>query len=120
MILEKKNVHYISRNTQLAKGINRDCFGIRARLALELAEMDLPVLPGLLFDGNIAGNLKEISFSENLEEYMNKFKAEVGKTYANPEHPLLKTALKVRKKPGILRFWAFSLVRWKGLEPPTY
>ena len=89
MILEKKNVHYISRNTQLAKGINRDCFGIRARLALELAEMDLPVLPGLLFDGNIAGNLKEISFSENLEEYMNKFKAEVGKTYADTDHPLL-------------------------------
>ena len=82
MILEKKNVHYISRNTQLAKGINRDCFGIRARLALELAEMDLPVLPGLLFDGNIAGNLKEISFSENLEEYMNKFKSEVGKSFA--------------------------------------
>ena len=89
MVLEKKNVHYISRNTQLAKGVNRDSFGIRARLALELAEMDLPVLPGLLFDGNIAGNLKEISFSENLEDYMNKFKSEVGKSFANPEHPLL-------------------------------
>ena len=65
MILEKKNVHYISRNNKLAKGIDRDCFGVRARLALELAEMDLPVLPGLLFDGKIADNLKEISFSED-------------------------------------------------------
>ena len=89
MILEKKNVHYISRNNKLAKGIDRDCFGVRARLALELAEMDLPVLPGLLFDGKIADNLKEISFSENLADYMDKFKSEVGKEFANPEHPLL-------------------------------
>ena len=89
MILDKKNIHYISRNSKLAKGVNKDCFGVRARLALELAEMDLPVLPGLLFDGNIAGNLKEISFSENLSDYLDRFKAEVGKSFANPEHPLL-------------------------------
>ena len=61
MALDKKHIHYFSQKVSVAKAADRDSFGIRARLALDLAEMALPVLPGLVFDGTIADEISDIT-----------------------------------------------------------
>ena len=89
MALDKKNIHYFSQYVKIGKNTDRESLGIRARLALELAEMELPVLPGVVFDGHIADNLKDFNCEEDFSEYLAQFKSVVGKCYGDPENPLL-------------------------------
>ncbi|MCM1322383.1 MAG: PEP-utilizing enzyme [Bacteroides sp.] len=89
MSLDKKHVFFFSQKTKIAKSTNTDLFGIRARLAVELADKSLPVLPGLIIDSELAGNITDISFEKDLQKYMDLFSAEVGKKFGDKNHPLL-------------------------------
>lgn len=89
MALDKKHIHFFSQEVSVSKSANRDSFGIRARLALDLAEMELPVLPGLVFDSDIADQLSEITYKADLSKHFDFFAQEVGKSYGDINHALL-------------------------------
>jgi len=89
MALDKKHIHYFSQKVSVAKAADRDSFGIRARLALDLAEMALPVLPGLVFDGTLADDISEINYDKDLAKHFELFAKEVGKQYGDTNHALL-------------------------------
>lgn len=89
MKFDIKNVFYFSQTKSIPKTISRDSFGIRARLALDLAEMKLPVLPSLIIPSEIADKIDEINYKKDLESFFTEFSKEVGKTYGDTNHPLL-------------------------------
>lgn len=89
MQFDKKKVFYFSQSKSIPKTYSRDYFGIRSRLALDLAEMKLPVLPGLIISSEIADELEDINYEKDLESYFTQFSEEVGKTYGDTTHPLL-------------------------------
>ena len=86
---QKKHIYYFSQGKGLAKSVDKSSLGIRAQLAVDLAEMDIPVLPGLIFDSEISDLIEDLNYEADLKEYFDKFGLEVGKKYGDKDHPLL-------------------------------
>ncbi len=89
MALNKKNTFYVSQKALLPKSVPTEGFGIRGRRAVEFAEMNLPVLPGLVFDASVADGLEDIDFDKDLRIYFDRFAQEVGKRFGDTDHALL-------------------------------
>lgn len=89
MAIDKKHTYYFSQGKSLARNVNRNLLGIRARLAVDLAEMNIPVLPGVIFDSEIADLIEDIDYDKDLKKYFDYFAQEVGKYYGDKDHPLL-------------------------------
>ncbi|MDR1748474.1 MAG: pyruvate, phosphate dikinase [Spirochaetaceae bacterium] len=84
-----KKIYFFSRSEPLSQKTDRSGFGIRGRRAVEFAEMDLPVLAGVVIDASAANDLGGISFAKHLSAFFGKFALEVGNEFGNPENPLL-------------------------------
>lgn len=89
MAFDKKKVFYFSQTKSVPKTASRDFFGIRARLALDLAEMKLPVLPGLIINSEVADEIEKVDYKKDLESYFTEFSKELGKAFGDENHPLL-------------------------------
>lgn len=89
MAVDKKYIHYFSQGKGLPRSFDREVLGIRARLALELAEKDIPVLPGFVFDSDISDMIEEVDYDKDLKKYLDMFADALGKKFGDPEHPLL-------------------------------
>ena len=89
MAFDKKKVFYFSQTKSVPKTASRDFFGIRARLALDLAEMKLPVLPGLIINSEVADEIEKVDYKKDLESYFMQFSEELGKAFGDENHPLL-------------------------------
>lgn len=80
---------YFSHIAPVSVKIARDGFGIRGRRALELAEMKLPVLPGILFDASIADTLSEVNYERDIAPHFKLFAGIVEKRFADAQEPQL-------------------------------
>ena len=65
---------------------------------MEFAELDLPIVPGIILDSQIAAHLDTYNFSNNLTQHIEKCEKETGKKYNDPQNPLL---LKVVVSPNL-------------------
>ncbi|MBI9100841.1 MAG: pyruvate, phosphate dikinase [Spirochaetales bacterium] len=94
-----KNVHYFSRN-EVPKNIPEvRKIGLRGKEALEFAKLNLPVLPGLIIDADVAGRLdQEEKLETLLKKYFEKFSEKTGKGYGSKDNPLL---LKIVVSPSL-------------------
>jgi len=52
----KKNIHFFDQGEANVKPPILERIGIRGRLAMELADLDLPILPGFVIDADVAAH----------------------------------------------------------------
>lgn len=89
MALDKKHIFYFSQEKSIPRSVDRSTFGTRARLSLELTEMGIPALPGIIFDNQLADMIEEVDYDKDLKKYFDQFALDLGKRYGDAEHPLL-------------------------------
>ncbi|UCF97136.1 MAG: pyruvate, phosphate dikinase [Spirochaetaceae bacterium] len=85
----KRNVYFFSDKEYVTKEEILNKIGIRGRRAMELAELQLPILPGFLIDAEIASDLAEATIKSHLQGFFKKLEAGTGKRFGNPNNPML-------------------------------
>ncbi len=114
--VDKKKIYFFSRCQPLPPKTDQNGFGIRGRRAVEFAEMDLPVLAGIVIDASIADSLDGISFDRDLSAFFKKFADEVGNEFGKSENPLL---IKLVISPN-LAIADYPLLHSIGLAEDTF
>ncbi len=85
----KKNIHFFSANEHISKKAVLDNIGLRGRRAMELAALDLPILPGFIFDSEVAANLEEIDIKTYLKPFIARIEKITGKKFGDKDNPML-------------------------------
>ncbi|MBN2553353.1 MAG: pyruvate, phosphate dikinase [Spirochaetales bacterium] len=85
----KRNVYFFSDKEYVSKEEVLNKIGIRGRRAMELAELELPILPGFVIEAEIASDLAEMSIKSHLRSFFKKLEAGTGKRFGDPENPML-------------------------------
>lgn len=83
-----KNIHFFSRNEYPGQDIS-DRIGIRGTRAVELAQIDTPVLPGIIIDAEIASKLQDVDLSNILRTFSDKVSSETGKKLGDTGKPAI-------------------------------
>jgi pyruvate,orthophosphate dikinase len=94
----KDSIHFFSQNKAMGKEVDLDKLGQRGRQANEFAELELPILPGLIIDANAAYRLEEGKIIGPLLPVLKKVEELVGKKVGDSKNPLL---LKVVVSPNL-------------------
>ncbi len=95
----KNNVHFFSQNEYTGKDRILEIIGIRGRQAMELAALDLPILPGFVIDSQIVEALDKIPLKKNLKGFFQKLEQGTGKSFGDPRNPML---LKIVISPNLV------------------
>ncbi|MBN2736875.1 MAG: pyruvate, phosphate dikinase [Spirochaetales bacterium] len=85
----KNNIHFFKQGEFINNQDILDKIGIRGRGAMELASLDLPILPGFIIDADVASHLDKESLKKYLEPQFKKIKEIKGKDFGNQDDPLL-------------------------------
>ncbi len=85
----KKNIHFFAKGEANLKPQILDRIGIRGRLAMELADLDLPILPGFLIDADVAMHLEDFNIWAALQPWFDKLGKLTGKTFGDTDNPML-------------------------------
>jgi len=94
-----KNVHFFSSNESTTNDAILEKIGIRGRRAMELAALDLPILPGFVFDSEITSQIDTLPMQSRLKNYIKKLETGTGKEFGNPDNPML---LKIVISPNLV------------------
>ena len=84
-----KNIHFFSAGVALKNNQIEEKIGIRGRRAMELAAIDLPILPGFIIDSDVAENLAKLDLKEDLKASLSKIEKIVGKKFGDAQNPML-------------------------------
>lgn len=84
-----KNTYYFSSKNPINGKVNHDHLGIRGREANQLAELNLPVLPGIIIDATVAQDLPDEDVCKVLVPMLEKTGAVVNKKFNSEKNPLL-------------------------------
>jgi pyruvate, orthophosphate dikinase len=85
----KKNIHFFDQGEATTKPQVLERIGIRGRLAMELAELDLPILPGFLIDAGVSAHLADFDIWAALRPWIDRLAKLTGKTFGDAENPML-------------------------------
>ena len=85
----KKNIHFFAKSEANLKPQVLERIGIRGRLAMELADLDLPILPGFLIDADVAMHLEDFNIWAALKPWFDRLAKLTGKTYGDADNPML-------------------------------
>jgi pyruvate,orthophosphate dikinase len=85
----KDNIHFFGQNESVKKVFDVDKLGQRGRQAVEFAELALPILPGFIFDSEIAASLHKEKPLELAKAQLKKVEDLVGKKLGDSKNPLL-------------------------------
>jgi len=85
----KKNIWYFAKGEANTKSEVLEKIGIRGRLAMELADLKLPILPGFVIDADVAAHLKDFNIWAALKPWMERLAKITGKAFGDAENPLL-------------------------------
>lgn len=85
----KTNIHFFDQGEATVKPQVAERIGIRGRLAMELAELKLPILPGFVIDAEVASRLGEFKIRQALEPWLARLAKRTGKTYGDADVPML-------------------------------
>ena len=75
----KEHIHFFSKNVYIKKEEVIEKIGRRGRLANELAELNLPILPGFIIDAEVASYLKDEELKPHLSKNLKKFEPDTKK-----------------------------------------
>lgn len=81
-----KNFHYFSKDECPSDEVIPK-IGIRGARAKELAQLKMPILPGLIIDSDIASKLSNKNLGEILHKFCEKAEKEIGKKFSDLENP---------------------------------
>ncbi len=84
-----KNIHYFGPGVRSTNLQVMEKAGLRGKQALEFASLDLPILPGIIIDAEIAAHLQDLDLKSETKKYLKKFEDGVGKKFDDPDNPLL-------------------------------
>ncbi|MCL2374488.1 MAG: PEP-utilizing enzyme, partial [Treponema sp.] len=82
-------IHFFSQIDVIPKKIEPEKLGIRGRQANEFAELGFPILPGFIFDADIASDIKADAVKKDVAALLAKCAGIVGKKYGDKENPML-------------------------------
>ncbi|MFI5369027.1 MAG: putative PEP-binding protein, partial [Spirochaetia bacterium] len=85
----KKNIHFFDQGEATVKPPILERIGIRGRLAMELADLDLPILPGFIIDADVAAHLADFDIWGALRPWMDRLAKLTGKAFGDEENPML-------------------------------
>jgi pyruvate,orthophosphate dikinase len=85
----KKNIHFFDQGEANVKPQVLERIGIRGRLAMELAHLDLPILPGFIIDADVAGHLGDFDIWGALRPWLDRLAKITGKSFGDPDNPML-------------------------------
>jgi pyruvate,orthophosphate dikinase len=85
----KKNIHFFDQGEATVKPQVLERIGIRGRLAMELAELDLPILPGFLIDADVSAHLADFDIWAALRPWFERLAKLTGKSFGDVENPML-------------------------------
>ena len=82
-------IHYFSQENTISSRDKSESLGIRGRQANEFAELEFPILPGIILDTEIASEIDLQAVKKDIMELLGKCSKVVGKKFADKENPLL-------------------------------
>jgi pyruvate,orthophosphate dikinase len=85
----KNNIHFFNKGTSSKNAEIRERLGIRGRRAIDLASLDLPILPGFIIDAKVASNLADVPLTKYIKPYFEKIKEITGKGFGDANNPML-------------------------------
>jgi pyruvate,orthophosphate dikinase len=85
----KKNIHFFDQGEATVKPQGLERIGIRGRLAMELAHLDLPILPGFVIDADVASHLGDFDVWSALRPWMDRLAKLTGKSFGDVDNPML-------------------------------
>lgn len=83
-----KNTYYFSMNECPKEDIS-DIIGIRGNRVIELAQLNMPILPGLIINSKIASKLNGLSLEKTLKDFSINAGKEIGKNFDDAENPAI-------------------------------
>jgi pyruvate, orthophosphate dikinase len=103
----KQNIHFFSTEKYITDETVIEKFGIRGKQANEFAGLDLPVLPGIIIDADVAADLENNDIKKILEGHLKKFETFTEKQFGDTKNPML---VKIVISPNL------ALVRYPTLH----
>jgi pyruvate,orthophosphate dikinase len=85
----KKNIYFFSAKESAQEKAIHNNIGIRGQRAMELASIDLPILPGFILDAEIAADLEKVDLQADLKSAMAKIEKIVEKKFGDVNNPML-------------------------------
>jgi pyruvate, orthophosphate dikinase len=84
----EKNIHYFSKSDCPEEEIVEKS-GIRGKRAIELSQLKMPILPGIIIDSDIASKLDKIQLSKVLKDFCVHCSEETEKKFGDAENPAI-------------------------------
>ena len=84
-----KNIHFFAAGEATKDKAGDRSIGIRGQRAMELASIDLPILPGFIIDAEIAADLEKVNLQADLKGAMAKIEKIVQKKFGDATNPML-------------------------------
>lgn len=81
-----KNIHYFSMDTFPKEDLS-DRIGIRGNRAIELAQLNMPILPGIIIDSQMSSKLEEVDLNAPLKDFVENGSKSTGKKLGNEKNP---------------------------------
>jgi pyruvate, orthophosphate dikinase len=85
----KKNIHFFDQGEANVKPQVLERIGIRGRLAMDLADLDLPILPGFIIDADVCTHLADFDIWAALRPWMDRLAKLTGKSFGDVDNPML-------------------------------
>jgi pyruvate,orthophosphate dikinase len=111
----KTNIHYFDQGEAVTKPQVSECIGIRGRLAMELAALKLPILPGFVIDAEVAAKLGDEKVKDALAPWLARLAKRTGKTFGDAANPML---VKIVVSPNLV-IAAYPTLHNYGLTETT-
>jgi len=89
MILNNQNIHYFSNSTIIEKDLDLTKIGIRGKRLIELANLKMPILPGIIIDSDIASKLVDVNIMEDLQKFCYLAEEDTGKKFGSETNPAI-------------------------------
>lgn len=100
-----KDIYYFSK-TEFPNNVDFNKIGIRGKRALELSEIKMPVLPGIIVNSEVALKLEKLDIKDVLENFTKRAEKETGKSFNSNNNPavfkiVLSPSLEIVSYPSI-------------------
>ncbi|MDR0321853.1 MAG: pyruvate, phosphate dikinase [Treponema sp.] len=82
-------IHFFSQKDVISQKVNHELLGIRGRQANEFAELEFPILPGIILDTEIASEVEPKTIKKDINDLLAKCAKLVGKIYGDAKNPML-------------------------------
>jgi pyruvate,orthophosphate dikinase len=82
-------IHFFSQNDVIPSNIKPELLGIRGRQANEFAELEFPILPGIILNTEIAPSIDPKAVKKDILDLLGKCARLAGKNFGDKENPML-------------------------------